>query len=115
MIPREALFADNEVRGPIAIEQIWLLNRRDSSFPLSSTLGSDDANLFEGAGSDIGAPIHIEYLNGAFLLPEAPNRAEQHTAHRRMLASGRVRLVNNGGDPAEVAARLVERLGRSMM
>lgn len=111
MIRHEILFPSNDVRTPIIIEQIWLLTRHDPRLPLSRTLDPDDANLFEGSGPDSGAEIHVEYLNGAFLLPEVPNRAEQHTAHRHMLASGRVRLVNSSGDPDEVAARLINTLG----
>lgn len=109
MIGRDTLFPADGLRAPITIEQIWLLTRRDPRLPLSRTLGPDDANLFEGA-SPPEAEIHVEYVNGAFLLPEGPNRAAQHAGHRRMLASGRARLINNSGDPNEVAARLFKSL-----
>jgi hypothetical protein len=113
MIERDRLFPTGEGNLSATIGRIWLLTRHDARSPLIRTLGRDDAALFEGAGAEANAGIQVEYLNGAFLFPQAPNLAKQHVAHVRMLDSGRVWLINNSGDPATVAARLISTLGHA--
>lgn len=106
MIERDKLFGTDGVCGATTVDQIWLLTRDDPDARLCRPLEPSDAEFFEGSLREVGTAIRFEYLNGAFLLPEAINIEAQRTAHRRLLQSGKVRLINNHGRPDDVASRL---------
>jgi hypothetical protein len=107
MIQRERLFGTDGVCRAITVDQIWLLTRHDQDAPLCRPLGPGDAEVFEGGIRESATAIRFEYLNGAFLVPDAVNIKAQKMAHQRLLKSGKVRLINNHGKPDEVASRLL--------
>jgi hypothetical protein len=110
LIERERAFGHSGVCDSTIVQQLWLLSRNDASAPFFRRLTQRDVSLFEQMPPTNGRDVQAGFINGAFLPADGPATDLQHMAHLKLLASGRVFLVNSFGDVNHVASQLIDKL-----